>query len=141
VKTRPITWRDIYYTIKHGGNPSKTDIVAALRQPGEDDNWIPETVRLYLADLLDDEIDRRGRPSLGRMAKDVEAARLVNRVDRWARVFRVHYKVKNPMRKAFERVAAERKWRVGTAERHYRDAVRLVRDAPLTIKIVRAPRP
>ena len=31
MKTRPITWRDIFYTIKHGGNPSKTDIVAALR--------------------------------------------------------------------------------------------------------------
>ena len=99
------SWASIVQEISKGGDPSKKHLIAALRRQ---EPSIPGEAQVYLARLINGEVDRRGRPVLTEDQKAIAAGYLVGRVDHWWRVFAVRYKTRNPKQRAFDRVADER---------------------------------
>jgi hypothetical protein len=113
------SWFSIRAAIRRGDDPDPERIITALRR--EEPN-IPGEVQLYLADLLTPgAVDRRGRPKKAPLQREIEANALVCRVARWHRVYQNRHHATDPQRRAFEKVAVERKWKNAdvTARKYY----------------------
>jgi hypothetical protein len=121
---RPDSWRMITLAIKNNQHPKEMDLVAALRRQ---ESTIPGEAQIYLARLINGEIDKRGRPKLSKLAHISYRLVLVDRVDRWCRVFKIRRKMRNPKQMAFNKVAEEYGLHTGgSTKKYYREGKKLL---------------
>jgi hypothetical protein len=106
-------WAQIHRAIVAGKRPRKKVIIDALR--GREAATLSPEIQLYIAELLSGK-SQRGRPPKDENWVVFNAARLIRRVDRWERVYRVRYRLADAKNRAYETVGREEAETVGREE-------------------------